>query len=67
MCCGTSLYGAYSFSHGLAQVKPEYEQYITDRIEKNVRGITLLRGGIINGVRFNACLDVTTFPGIICR
>ena len=50
MCCGTSLYGAYSFKHGLAEIKPEYEQYITDRIEKNVRGITLLRGGLINGV-----------------
>lgn len=50
MCCGTSLYGAYSFSHGLAQVKPEYEQYVTDRIKKNVRGITLLRGALINGV-----------------
>lgn len=50
MCCGTSLYGAYSFKNGLAQIKPEYEQYITDRIKKNVRGITLLRGALINGV-----------------
>jgi hypothetical protein len=50
MCCGTSLYGAYSFKHGLAKIKPEYEQYVTDRIKKNVRGITLLRGALINGV-----------------
>lgn len=50
MCCGTSLYGAYSFKHGLAEIKPEYEQYVTDRIKKNVRGITLLRGALINGV-----------------
>ena len=50
MSCGTTLYGAYKFNHGLAEIKPEYEQYITERIKKNIRGITLLRGALINGV-----------------
>lgn len=50
MSCGTTLYGAYKFNNGLAEIKPEYEQYITERIKKNIRGITLLRGALINGV-----------------
>ena len=50
MSCGTTLYGAYKFNNGLAEIKPEYEQYITERIKKNIRGITLLRGSLINGV-----------------
>ena len=50
MSCGTTLYGAYKFNNGLAEIKPEYEEYITERIKKNIRGITLLRGALINGV-----------------
>lgn len=50
MSCGTTLYGAYKFNNGLAEIKPEYEEYITERIKKNIRGITLLRGSLINGV-----------------
>lgn len=50
MSCGNTLYGAYKFSNGLAQIKPEYEPYITERIKKNVRGITMLRGALANGM-----------------
>lgn len=50
MSCGNTLYGAYKFNNGLAQIKSEYEPYITERIKKNVRGITMLRGALANGM-----------------
>lgn len=49
-CCSTTLFDAYDYIKGNVWVNQKYEPYVDARIKKNVRGITLLRGALINGV-----------------
>lgn len=45
-----TLWDAYGFKNGEAFVKPEYEQYVTQRVKTNVATKTKKRGALYNGM-----------------
>lgn len=45
-----TLLGAYEFRDGSAYVKPQYEQYVSDRVKTQVRSFTMQRGALYAGV-----------------
>ena len=48
--CKTSLWNAYQFVDGRAVVRPQFEQYVTDKVKTDIRSKSLQRSALYNGM-----------------
>lgn len=53
MCTMTTLWDAFKFEDGKAVIKPEFQPYVTDKIEKQLRSTAINRAGMIQGVNID--------------
>ena len=53
MCTMTTLWDAFKFEDGEVVIKPEFQSYVTDKIEKQLRSTAINRAGMIQGVNIN--------------
>ena len=53
MCTMTTLWDAFKFEYGKVVIKPEFQPYVTDKIEKQLRSTAINRAGMIQGVNIN--------------
>lgn len=59
----TTLWDAYSYRDGNVTIKPEYQQYVTDKLEKQFRSTAINRAGMIQGVNIDE--DTPMYKGNI--
>lgn len=53
MCTMTTLWDAFKFENGEVVIKPEFQPYVTDKIEKQLRSTAINRAGMIQGVNID--------------
>lgn len=53
MCTMTTLWDAFKFENGEVVIKPEFQPYVTDKIEKQLRATAINRAGMIQGVNID--------------
>ena len=53
MCTITTLWDALKFENGQVVIKPEFQPYVTDKIEKQLRSTAINRAGMIQGVNID--------------
>lgn len=53
MCTMTTLWDAFKFENGEVIIKPEFQPYVTDKIEKQLRSTAINRAGMIQGVNID--------------